>query len=115
MGSVQYIYNPEDWITVLKGKSKIVEDDYVYQMIIGYCFDEVSSGEISIFISKQNYENILNGVYSIEKFPYSIQKIILFDKENNVVPLVKGKCDEEYTDIQKEFVNKLKRTKKYQE
>lgn len=110
MGSIQHIYSPEKWKIILEGKSKIIDDDYIYQMVIGYCDGDLSSGEICVFISKQNYESLLNGTYSVEKFPYSIQKIILFDKENNVIPLVKGRCDEEYTESQKEYVKKLKRS-----
>lgn len=109
MGSIQHIYDPENWRIIYKGKSKISDDDYIYQMIIGYCDGDLSSGEICIFISKQNYENILSGIYSIKKFPYAFQKIILFDKENNIIPLVKGKSEDDYTESQKEYIKRLKR------
>lgn len=109
MGSIQYIYDPEKWRIFLEGKSKILDDDYVYQMIIGYCDDELSFGEICEFISKENYEKILNGVYSIKKFPYHSKKMILLDKENNIIPLVKGICDEKYAKIQKDYMKSLKK------
>lgn len=91
MGSIKHIFKPEQWKIVLEGKSKLVEDDYIYKMLIGYCDDEISYGDIVEFISKQNYENILNGIYSVKYFPYSEKPIVIFDKDNNVVPLVKGK------------------------
>ncbi len=61
MGSIQKIYSPEKWKILLKGESKISPNDYIYQMVIGWCDDELSSGEITEFISKENYDNILNG------------------------------------------------------
>ena len=91
MGSIQNIYSPEKWIKVLEGKNKNYKNDLVYEMVIGTCDDELSTSEISVLISKENYERILNGTYSIETKPYSMQKIILHDKEENIIPLVKGK------------------------
>lgn len=108
MGSIQKIYSPEKWKILLKGESKISPNDYIYQMVIGCCDDELSSGVITEFISKDNYDNILSGKYFVKVFPYCLQKIIIFDKDNNIIPLVKGKQDEEYTLIQKEYVKKLK-------
>ena len=108
MGSIQHIYSPEKWKIILEGKSRIIADDYIYKMVIGWCDDELSSGEITEFISKENYDNILNGKFFVKAFPYSLQKIIVFDKDNNIIPLVKGKQDEEYTSTQKEYVKKLK-------
>lgn len=108
MGSIQKIYSPEKWKILSEGKSKILPSDYIYQMVIGWCDDELSSGEITELISKENYDNILNGKFFVKVFPYSLQKIIVFDKDNNIIPLVKGKQDEEYSSIQKEFVKKLK-------
>ena len=91
MGSIQHIYSPEKWAIILEGKNKNYNNDLVYKMAIGYCSDELSTDEISIFISKDNYEKILNGIYSIEKEPYSMEKITIHDSEDNIVPLVKGK------------------------
>ena len=108
MGSIQKIYSPEKWKILLEGKSKILPSDYIYQMVIGWYDDELSSGEIIELISKENYDNILNGNYFVKSFPYSLQKIIVFDKDNNIIPLVKGKQDEEYSSIQEEYVKKLK-------
>ncbi len=108
MGSIQNIYSPGKWKILLEGESKISPNDYIYQMVIGWCDDELSSGEITEFISKENYDNILNGKFFVKTFPYSLQKIIVFDKDNNIIPLVKGKQDKEYTSIQKEYVKKLK-------
>ena len=89
MGSIIQIYNPDKWKVILEGKSKLLPNDYIYQMEIGYCDDEISCGEISEFISKDNYEKLLDGTYTMKKFPYGEQKIMLFDKDNNIVPLIK--------------------------
>ena len=90
MGCINYIYKPKDWKIVLEGPSRIVKDDYIYQMIIGTFDDEITSGNIYEFISKENYEKILTGTYELEIFPYSEQKIVLFDIYDNIIPLVKG-------------------------
>lgn len=111
MGSIQHIYNPESWQKIFEGKSKIVIGDYIYIMEIGYCKDELSTGIISEYISKDNYEGLLNGDYAIMKFPYHEQKIILLDKDNNIVPLVKGKNDEVYTENQKEQIKRIKKVR----
>ena len=108
MGSINDIYPPLEWKVILKGKSKLVKDDYIYRMVIGYCYDEVSSSEISIFISKQNYENILSGNYSVIKNPYGMQKIIITDKDNNIIPLVKGQNNDNIQ--QKEYIKRLSNT-----
>ena len=44
MGSIQNIYSPEKWKILLEGESKISPNDYIYQMVIGWCDDELSSG-----------------------------------------------------------------------
>ena len=95
MGSIKHIYNPKNWKVVKEGKSKITPNDYIYKMAIGWCDDEISSGEIYEFISKENYDNLLNGNYYVKIFPYSEKSIIIFDKDNNFVPLVKGQIDKE--------------------
>ena len=80
-------------------------------MAIGYCKDELSTIIISEYISKDNYESLLNGNYTIMKFPYHEQKIILLDKDNNIVPLVKGKYDQVYTESQKQEIQRIKKVR----
>jgi hypothetical protein len=109
MGSIQHIYSPDKWKIIFEGKSRIIQDDLIYKMEIGYCDDELSQGEIYIFISKENYEKILNGIYTINTFPYSNQKIIITDENNNVITLIKGKEDNEYSSIQKSYIKKIKK------
>ena len=109
MGSIQYIYNPKKWEIILEGKSKLLPDDYIYQMSIGWCDDELSSGEICIFISKENYDNLLKGQYWFQSFPYNTQKIIIFNKNNEIIPLVKGQNDSEYGLNQQKFIKQLKK------
>ena len=89
MGSISKIFKPEDWKKELEGKSKILENDIIYKMVIGSCEDYVYY-EITEFISKINYGNIINKKYKIEIFPYAKLPILLFDEENNLIPLVKG-------------------------
>ena len=107
MGSIRRINNPKEWEIVREGNSKITKGDYVYQMEVGVCDDEWSVGPILEILSKENYENLLDGTYRIESFPYNEQTIIIFDKDNNIIPLVKGKEDEEYEANQKEYIKKL--------
>ena len=99
MGSIIHIYDPENWKVILSGKSRLLPNDYIYKMEMGYCDDEISEGEISEFISKENYEKTLEGVYTVKKFPYGEQKIMLFDKDNNIVPLIK---EIEYNNVGKQ-------------
>lgn len=109
MGSIQYIYNPKNWRVVLKGNSNIIPTDFVYKMEIGWCDDELSSGELYEFISKDNYEKLINNIYHIKTFPYYDHKVLLFDEYNNLIPLVKGLNYKELDDYQKKYVRKLKK------
>ena len=106
MGSMQYIYSPENWKIILRSKSKISSDDYIYQVIIGWCDDEIAPGVICEFISKENYDNILKGNISVKSFPYNSQKIILFDKDDNIIPLLKFKSSEEHNNKVKKKLKK---------
>ena len=83
------IYNVNLWQIVLEGQNKILPEDTVYQMIIGHSNKE-DICEITAFISKVNYENILNGGYHIRVYPYAAEKVLLFDEENNLISLVNG-------------------------
>ena len=83
------IYNVNLWQTVLKGQNKLLPEDTVYQMIIGHSIKE-DICEITMFISKINYENLLNGVYHIRVYPYAAEKVLLFDEKNNLISLVNG-------------------------
>ena len=90
MGSICHIWNPENWKITIQGKSKIIPSDIIYQMIIGECDDYLGLSDIIILISKINYEFILNKKYKIEKYPYNNEPILLYDENNEQVPLVKG-------------------------
>ena len=83
------IYNINLWQIVLEGQNKLLPEDTVYQMIIGHSNKE-DIYEITMFISKINYENILNGVYHIRVYPYATEKVLLFDEKNNLISLVNG-------------------------
>ena len=109
MGSMQTIYKLEKWVIEEERESKINSEDTVCKVIIGYYQDEFTSGNIWEFISKDNYENLISGNFTHKVFPYSVQKILIFDKEGNVVTLVKDKPDDEYSFSQKEFIKSLKK------
>lgn len=108
MGSINNIYKIERWKVLLKGNSKIKEGDIIYQVTIGCCDDGNEYYDLVEFISKDNYDNLMTGKYSFKAFPYSNQKIIIFDENNNIIPLVNNRKDEEYSPNQIEFVKKLK-------
>ena len=82
------IYNINLWQIVLEGQNKLLPEDTVYQMIIGHSIKE-DICEITMFISKVNYENILNGVYHMRVYPYATEKVLLFDEDNNLISLGK--------------------------
>ena len=108
MGSINNIYGIERWKILLKGNSKIDENDIIYQVTIGCCSDGNDYYDLVEFISKDNYDKLMNGKYTFKSFPYSNQKIIILDNNNNIIPLIKGKEDEEYSTNQIEYIKKLK-------
>ena len=99
MGKINYVYNPENWIINNTLESKILEGDIVYDMTIGEGEDYYSY-EIKEYISKDVYDNLINGIYTLKKFPYSDKAIILTDENNNLVPLVNG-LNIDYNDLDK--------------
>lgn len=107
MGTINLIWPPLYWRVNLEGINKDDPTDIVYKMIIGVGEDE-SYYEIEEFISKSNYENILNNKYKLESFPYSEIKLILFDENGSIIPLVKGKEFDfsKLNDYQKEVIKK---------
>lgn len=88
MGLINSLYKPEYWIINKKGLSKVCLGDIIYEMIVGEFEDEVSQGDITIFISKVNYEKILNNEYRIKTYPYSETPVKLLDNNNKQIPLV---------------------------
>jgi len=107
MGSINRIFDPKYWKKNLEAKSKIIEDDIIYKMIIGDG-EDYQLYEISEFISKCNYENIINGNYTIKVFPYAEISVLLFDERQELIPLVRGTeiSFDKLDNIQKECVNK---------
>ena len=59
MGRINFIWKPKDWKIDIEGINKNIPNDIVYRMIIG-CGDDEGYYEIYEFISKANYENIIN-------------------------------------------------------
>ena len=90
MGSINIIWDPLYWRVIDEGLNKDNLEDILYKVVIGEGEDE-GYYEIDEYISKENYDKILSKEYSIEKFPYSINKILLFDKDGCLIPLIKTK------------------------
>ncbi|NMA50272.1 MAG: hypothetical protein GX951_00250 [Mollicutes bacterium] len=105
MGSISYVYQPECWKIVKKGIS-IYDGKPIYTMVIGGGIDYLPY-EFVENISKENYDRILSREYKIKTFAYSKIKILLFNKEGNLIPLVNGKKGyyENLTEEQKEFIS----------
>lgn len=97
MGRINHVYNPDDWIINKTGESKFLKGDIVYDVTIGEGEDYYSY-EIKEYISKDVYENLMSGLYTLKKFPYSDKAIILTDSDNKLVPLVNG-LDINYDDL----------------
>lgn len=90
MGRINTLWNPKYWYSTLEGINKNDKNDVVYDMVIGEGEDYCDYYNITQFISKINYERILSGLYSVKTFPYSENVILLFDENNNIIPLVKN-------------------------
>ena len=110
MGSISVIWNPKSWICFNQGMSSRVPEDLIYQMVIGegedhhhYHYQFIET------ISKENYDNIVNGTYKVLTFPDSEMKVLLFDENNNLIPLVKGVQINEFllTEEHLEAINKM--------
>lgn len=108
MGRINTIYDPINWKIDLEGKSKILEDDIIYKMIIGDGEDYYYY-EISELISKYNYDNIINGNYFIKIFPYAELPILLFDENKELIPLIRGTevLYDKLNQIQREYIENL--------
>lgn len=107
METVNIIWEPSSWQVIEEELNKDDLNDILYKVMIGIG-EEDSLYEIYELISKTNYDKILNKTYKIEKFPYSKNKILLFDEDNCLIPLVKTNniIKEELSTYQKEIVNK---------
>ena len=107
MSAINIVYNVDRWKILLKLDNEFDEDDIIYEVIIGSCSDENEYYNLVEYISKENYDNIMNRTYTFKAFPHSNQKVIIFDQNNNIVPLVKGKKDDEYSNTQMEYIKQL--------
>ena len=97
MGSISVIWDPKTWICFNQGMSSRVPEDLIYQMVIGEGEDEHHYHyQFVETISKDNYDNIVNGTYQAVTFPDSDVKVLLFDENNNLIPLVKGARIDDY-------------------
>lgn len=105
MGGINRIWPLISWKIIKEGQNKKLENDIVYQMIIGDG-EDYNHFEITEFISKNNYENLLIGRYTIEKYPYSEVPVLLFNEEKQLIPLVNNMLIplEKLTEFQKKKI-----------
>ena len=94
MGSIQTIWKPQRWYKTLEGKSKITKDDIIYEMIIGEIDDYPTISDMTIFISKINYEKVLDGTYTVKTHPYSENPVTLYNKDKEEIELIIGQKPE---------------------
>lgn len=106
MGRICSVWEPKYWNIKREGKRKIKEDDIICEMVIGDG-DDVWYFEITQLISKSNYQNILDGIYTIKVFPYAEIPILLFDENKKLIPLVRGMTIpfDKFNSIQKQFID----------
>ena len=112
MENINIIWDSLYWRVIDEVLNRDDLEDILYKVVIGEGEDN-SYYEIYEYISKDNYNKILSKEYNVEKFPYSINKILLFDKLGFLIPLVKTKeiNKEELSAYQNEIVKKKIKSK----
>lgn len=92
MGTIYSMWKPKYWKIILKGESKICEGDTVYKMIIGEFDDYYICGNVSVFISKDIYEKIINNEFSVIVNGYEDYEDVIkvFNREGFRVPIING-------------------------
>lgn len=110
MGSIKKIFPVSDWKIKNKNKSKLIDNDIIYNVIIGECDDEIDFSEITYYFSENIYQDILNKKIQVKKFPYSENPILLIDENRNIIPPINGlNSDMEKIDNERmEYVRTLK-------
>lgn len=89
MGNINLIWNPEEWEIIEEKQNNLLEDDIIYKMIIGSSNNE-EDYDIIDYISKTNYEKIINKTYELAVFPYATIQTILLNENKEIIPLVNG-------------------------
>ena len=113
MGSISVIWNPKSWMVFNQGESSRIQGDLVYQMIIGEGEDANHKHYTFVeWISKTNYEKIIDGTYTLLRFPNSEIKVLLFNECGKLISLVNGTVidDTLLDESQLEAINKLQET-----
>lgn len=86
MKNSNYCFYPRDW----KLCGKVIKNDgVIYRMVVGYNL-EYDCSEMVINISKNVYDNIINGIYSVIYFPDSVIPLLVIDDNYNFISLVNG-------------------------
>ena len=106
MGSINNVHEIDRWNISREDQNEKIKDDIICEVMIGSCSDGNEYYNIFEYISKENYIKLTKGEYTYKIFPNSNQKIMIFDKNNNIIPLVKGR-DDEYSNTQVEYIKQL--------
>ena len=112
MESLCVLWEPKSWIVVNQGENSFLKGDLIYQMMIGEGEDEHRLHYSYIeYVSKTVYDKIIDGTYSLVKFPNPDIKVLLFDENGELISLVNGaKVNELFIDEdQLEFISNMKK------
>jgi len=88
MSTFNRVWNPKYWRVESEEKNKLIENDIVYKMKVGEHIEFPGFCDLIEYISKNNYENIINEKYRIEVNIYQEHSIKLFNEANVEIPLV---------------------------
>ena len=90
MVTIRKIRDPKCWVIINECKSRIMDKDIIYDIIVGEYKDDIYNHYISVMISKDNYEAIMNNKYEIIMNPNNDVIIRLYNENKEEIPLIKG-------------------------
>lgn len=94
------IYSLSRWSIESKHKSNIIPGDYIYQAIVDLSGTDLPTNIECVWISKDNFDNLVKGVYTFDWDFDSKDKIILFDENGNKIsPVKKPVTNEEINNV----------------
>ena len=89
MGSIWYINDPNEWISLRPiGVSKVNENDTILCVKIGEGNDGLATYDITVFMSEDIYKKAISGQYIVKRRPFCEPEIMLYE-DGEVIPLVK--------------------------
>lgn len=66
------------------------DNDIIYTVRIGHYEEFNGLYQIRVNISKDVYMKILNGEYNVIPSGNIVEPIVIFDNENNIIPMIKS-------------------------